>query len=358
MKILYLTNIHNPYRDEFFEQLGLKCDLTVLFEERCDSARDGSWSENAHAQNYQELFLPDGERGPISPVMLNVIGGGWSLVVVGCYNSPKQMVAIEHMRNRHIPYVVNLDGPLFSSGNFFKSRVRRHFLKGANAYAVAGAASVGSVRREVGNRAMVAPYPFSSVVESQLTEEAADRQQRNENLILCVGQFLPYKGIEVLLDAFVGITSTEARLRIIGAGKRDDDLWNAVRKHGLSDRVETVSFVAPSDLVREYRHAGLLVLPSVQECWGLVVNEAAACGCPIVSTWGSGAAIEFLSSGYPQYLAEPGSAESLALVLESFLARPNEDKIAYSNYLRDKAASYTIENMVSAHLELFAEVLQ
>lgn len=76
MKVLYLTNIHNPYRDEFFELLGLKCDLTVLFEERCDSARDGSWSENAHARNYRELFLPEGDRGPISPVMLNTIGGG------------------------------------------------------------------------------------------------------------------------------------------------------------------------------------------------------------------------------------------------------------------------------------------
>ena len=79
MKILCLTNIHNPYRDEFFEQFGLKCDLKVLFEERCDSERDGSWSENAHAQNYRELFLSEGDRGPISPVMLNTIGRGGPL---------------------------------------------------------------------------------------------------------------------------------------------------------------------------------------------------------------------------------------------------------------------------------------
>lgn len=357
MKVLYLTNIHNPYRDEFFELLGLKCDLTVLFEERCDSARDGSWSENAHARNYRELFLPEGDRGPISPVMLNTIGGGWSLVVVGCYNSPKQMMAIEYMRARHMPYVVNLDGPLFSSKSSFKRRVRRHFLKGANAYAVAGLTSVGSVRREVDKRAMVAPYPFSSIVESQLIEEGSDCQQRDNNLILCVGQFLPCKGIEVLLDAFADMASADNRLRIIGAGKRDDDLRNAVRKRGLSERVETVSFVTPLDLASEYRRAGLLVLPSVQECWGLVINEAAANGCPVVSTWGSGAAIEFLSSDYPQYLAEPGSAESLVLAIETFLARPDEEKSAFSNFLRDKAAAYTIENMVSAHLELFAEVL-
>lgn len=45
MRVLYLTNYHNPYRDEFFEPLGRRCDLTVLFEQRADAARDASGSE-------------------------------------------------------------------------------------------------------------------------------------------------------------------------------------------------------------------------------------------------------------------------------------------------------------------------
>ena len=42
MRILYITNIHNPYRDEFFEQLGKRCDLTVLFERQGSANRDAS----------------------------------------------------------------------------------------------------------------------------------------------------------------------------------------------------------------------------------------------------------------------------------------------------------------------------
>lgn len=355
MKVLYLTNMHNPYRDEFFEQLGRKCDLTVLFEQRTDAERDASWfAGEGNSRSYNEVFLPENERGPVSRTMLNMVGGG-CLVVVGCYNSRNQMAAIERMRARRVPYIVNLDGPLFQSGGALKRRVRRHVLKGADAYLVAGETSVGSVRRELGASARVAPYAFTSLTEKRLAECSSMRCERDENLILCVGQFLPYKGIDVLLDAFAGLRRSELRLRVIGAGKRDGELKDAVKARGMEASVETVSFLMPDELVHEYARAGLLVLPSRQECWGLVVNEAAACGCPVVSTWGAGAGVEFLSRDYPQFLAEPDSAESLALAIETFLDRPATEKHEYSEFLRDKSAGYSAEATVAAHLALFKE---
>lgn len=75
MRVLYLTNYHNPYRDEFFEQLGRKCDLTVLFEQRFDATRDASWFGRTGVLSYEEAYLPEGERGPVSPTMLKMIGG-------------------------------------------------------------------------------------------------------------------------------------------------------------------------------------------------------------------------------------------------------------------------------------------
>lgn len=355
MRVLYLTNMHNPYRDEFFEQLGRECDLTVLFEQRTDAERDSSWfGGEGEQRSYNEVFLPQEERGPVSRTMLNMIGGG-CLVVVGCYNSRRQMAVIEWMRARRVPYIVNLDGPLFDSGGSSKRRVRRHVLKGASAYLVAGRTSVGSVRRELGASSRVAPYAFTSLTKQRLVECASTQCERDENLILCVGQFLPYKGIDVLLDAFAGLRRSELRLRIVGSGKRDAELKEAVKARGLEPSVETVSFLLPDELVWEYARAGLLVLPSRQECWGLVVNEAAACGCPVVSTWGAGAGIEFLSHDYPQFLAEPDSAESLALAIGTFLDKPAAEKGAYSDFLVWKSGRYSVESTVVEHLALFKE---
>jgi glycosyltransferase involved in cell wall biosynthesis len=356
MRVLYLTNYHNPYRDKFFEQLGQRCDLTVLFEQRGDVARDVSWFEGAGARSYQELYLPEGERGPVSPTMLKTVRGGWSLVVAGCYNTTRQMAAIGRMRRRHVPYAVNSDGMVFETGSTLKCAARRHVLCGADAYLCAGEACVPSLRRVVGRDAFVAPYPFSSLTGERTRELARADAVRDPGLVLVVGQYEDYKGLDVMLDAIPAL-SDGLRFRFVGMGRKADDFRALVKTKGLSDDVEVVPFLKPDDLAAEYLRAGLLVLPSRQECWGLVVNEAAACGCPVVSTWGSGAAVEFISRYYPQFLAEPGSAASLALTVDNFLRRPDSEKREYSAFLRQKAADYTIEATVDVHVRLFGEVI-
>ena len=358
MKVLYLTNIHNPYRDEFFEQLGQQCDLTVTFEAHDDDARDASWFNGAQEHSYCEVFLPTGTAAGFKGLR-GIIAEGWDVVVVGCYNSKVQMLAIEHMRRRKIRYAVNLDGPLFYSKSSIKGAVRKHVLRNADLYLVAGKTSVGSVRREVGaTDGKIVPYSFSSLTEAQLSARAALCEQRDENLILGVGQFLPYKDIDVLLDAFAGMHNEDLRLRLIGAGKRNAELEKAIAERGLADRAEAIAFMPPEELALEYARAGLFVLPSRQECWGLVVNEAAACGCPIVSTWGAGAAVEFLANSRPQLLAEPCSTDSLALTMGSFLARPREEKQSYAAWLQSKATAYTVESSVKEHLAAFDGVIR
>ena len=353
MKVLYLTNIHNPYRDEFFEQLGQQCDLTVLFEQRSDDVRDASWFENAHAHSYKEVFLSEGERGPISKTMLRMLGGG-SFVVVGCYNTSRQMAAISYMKRHGISFVVNSDGAVFDTGSAAKRCIRKCVLRNANAYLIAGKTCVAGLRRVVGRKAPVSSYPLSSLSKACCAEMVSSAAERDPKLILVVGQYEDYKGLDVALDA-VKLLPRDLRFRFVGAGKKTDQLVAAANARGLGN-VEVIPFMAPNELAKEYLRAGLFVLPSRQECWGLVVNEAAACGCPIVSTWGAGAAVEFVSSEYPQFLSEPNSADSLALTISAFLKRPDGEKAEYSAFLQTKAASYTIEDMVDAHMKLFMEL--
>ena len=82
-KILYLTNIHNPYRDEFFEQLGRRCALTVLFEKRRVASRDESWFIEGGAHAYTELFLPADTSALSFTAMREAIDEGWDAVIIG-----------------------------------------------------------------------------------------------------------------------------------------------------------------------------------------------------------------------------------------------------------------------------------
>lgn len=356
MRVLYLTNYHNPYRDVFFEQLGKQCNLTVLFERRCDIARDASWFESAKAISYEEVYLPEDDESIASRTMKELIDRGWDQIIVGCYNELREIVAIEYMRNRNIPYVVNSDGLVFDTGNVVKRVVKRHVLRGATAYLIAGETCIDSLRHEVGIDARISSYPFSSLTAAQITKLAERHEERDVDLVLIVGQFEDYKGLDIMLDAIPELPNN-LRYRFVGSGKKASELEMAVSKRGLAG-IEVIPFLKPGVLVEEYLRAGVLVLPSRQECWGLVINEAAACGCPIVSTWGSGAAVEFLSRDYPQYLAKPRDAASLAHAISEYLEVQEVETASYERYLRSKAANYTIENMVRDYLELFTQLQQ
>lgn len=354
MRVLYLTNIHNPYRDEFFEQLGRLVDLTVLFEDKRASNRDESWFASKGESSYRQVFLAEG----LARYRLQAFGEmlvGWDAVVVGCYNTAWQMLATEYMRRRRLCYIINSDGPVFDSSCHLKNSIKASVLKGAPAYLIAGEKSIPSLRRLVGDDAQIQAYPFTSLTARQVARMANPRGDRDPGLVLSVGQYEDYKGLDVLVEAAVRMP--DKRFRIVGMGRKKGSLDRFIDGRGLTN-VETAAFEQPEELAKEYSRAALFVLPSRQECWGLVINEAAAAGCPIVSTWGSGAAVEFLSDSHPELLAQPGDCESLAKTMERAFAMTEDERSRYSDLLRLKSAQYTIEAMVDAHLCLLEDLVR
>ena len=162
--------------------------------------------------------------------------------------------------------------------------------------------------------------------------------------VLVVGQYLDVKGLDIVLDA--AKKDDTISYKMVGMGHRTQEF---IGKYGADKirNVEIVPFLQKEELEKEYRTCSLFVLPSRQECWGLVINEAASFGTPIVSTWGSGAAVEFLADEYSCYLAKPGDAEDLYNKIKAALDDKEIQK--YSDYLISKSEKYSIEHGVAAH---------
>lgn len=72
MKILWLTNIPSPYRVKFFNELGKKCDLTVIFEKRSSSERDESW-KNFQLDNFKAIFLSGKSVGVAEAICFSIV---------------------------------------------------------------------------------------------------------------------------------------------------------------------------------------------------------------------------------------------------------------------------------------------
>lgn len=344
-KVLYLTNIETPYRVRFFNELAEICDLTVLYERKTSSNRDRAWAQS-ETRDYRIKNLrgiPWKTENAISMGILKEVLSGYDAVIVGCFNSPVQIMAMILMRILRKPYALNLDGEPFLEGTGLKARLKRFFLKGAGQYLVAGEQSAQSVRRALGDAAEIIPYYFSSLseAEAEANGKTAESCQR-DHTVLVVGQYFDYKGMDVALEA--ARMDPQIQYKFVGMGQRIALFTN---DHEIPANVQVIPFLQKADLEQEYRRCGMLVLPSRQECWGLVINEAASFGMPIVSTWGSGAAVEFLGEEYPQYLAKPGDARDLLHCIRLLCQSPATEE--YSQALMKKAKQYTIDRSVQAY---------
>ena len=343
-KVLYLSNIEVPYRVRFFNELSRHCQLTVLYERQRSSNRDAKWTQSEE-RCYQVKYLHGiklGGENSFSLGILKEVLSDYDHVVVGCLNSPSQMLAMLAMRLFRRKIILNLDGEPFLDGGGLKGKLKRFFVKKADQYLVAGVKSAESLRKIVGDKPVI-PYYFSSLTAEEIRAhgQAALQCQRNDT-VLVVGQYFDYKGMDVALAA--ARMDPTIHYKFVGMGGRTE-LFR--QEQQVPENVELIPFLQKQELEKEYQTCGMLLLPTRQECWGLVVNEAASFGMPIVSTWGSGAAVEFLAERYPQYLVQPGDAHSLLACIKDL--RKNVDK-NYCECLLEASRWYTIERTVEEHL--------
>ncbi len=112
---------------------------------------------------------------------------------------------------------------------------------------------------------------------------------------LTVCRFVPEKNLVRLVQAFARYRRSAGGDRpwdlvLCGDGPGRDEVDSAVAASGLADRIHRPGFLQVDELPRWYAHAGAFVLPSLLEPWGLVANEAAASGLPLVLSSRAGCA--------------------------------------------------------------------
>lgn len=344
MKVLYLTNYPVPYRIEFFNQLAVDVDLTVWYESSSTNSRDKVW-QRSNVIRHSFLTKSDVGLGTLlkSP--------DYDLIVVGCYNEHFGLEAIARLKMSGRKYIVNVDGEYFD-GPGLKKRFRDFMVKGADGYLIAGE-KTGATLRDLVGEGRVCPYHFSSLTKLEVEQNASERWTEGCSY-LCVGQYARYKGLDVLVDAFAQIP--DETLTIVGASSKSDQLRSYIDAVGASN-IEVIPFLQKRELSELYRTCKAFILPSRQECWGLVINEAASYGAPIIATRGAGAARDFLAVDSP-LLVEPDSPPDLVRAIASYGALDAFSKKKLSDDLIVRSFGYTVDRTVEEHLTAFKSFLR
>ena len=148
----------------------------------------------------------------------------------------------------------------------------------------------------------------------------------DEDFLLYVGGISPHKNLNTLVDAFYLIVSdanfSSVKLVLVGDYK-DDSFFSAypslkeqVDRLGLSDKVIFTGYIEDLELAHLYNSTSMVVLPSLEEGFGLPAVEAMACGAPVAAS-NRGSLPEVL--GKAGRFFDPTDTENMAETLRQVL---------------------------------------
>jgi len=114
-------------------------------------------------------------------------------------------------------------------------------------------------------------------------------------LLLVVGRLVKQKGLDALIESVQRLQSHGHvfSLRFIGAGPRGEHLEQLANQLGLKN-VEFRGSMPPEDLPTQYRTADVMIFPTLQDVWGMVVSESVLCGTPVVCSKYAGCASDIV----------------------------------------------------------------
>lgn len=363
MRILFVTNLPSPYRVDFFNELGKLCELTALYERRSASDRNEKWKGNK-AVRFKEKYIdlkPIGADRSIGLRLVKEIKKQcFDHLIISGYASPSVMAAIVYCRLKRIPYYIESDGGFCKKDKFPKSMLKKFLLSGAKGHFVTCdeykkyLLSLG-VKNEC-----IYKYPFTSLKSADIIAEPVSSEEK-ENLknelslkeskvVLAVGQFIKRKGFDILIKAAKNLP---ANVGVYFVGGVPTEEYITLKNSLQLENVHFVGFKTKEDLKLYYKAADVFVLPTREDIWGLVINEAMVCGLPVVTTDRCIAGLELVKNGENGYITETENPVQLADCIEKII-NDGEKCAEMGKKSLDRISEYTVENMAERHISVLS----
>lgn len=169
---------------------------------------------------------------------------------------------------------------------------------------------------------------------------------RSRPLILGVGRLHRQKDFPTLIHAFaIARKERDLRLAIVGEGSERKMLERLCHQLGVQDDVLLPGFV--DNPYAWMGHASLFVLSSAWEGFAIVLLEALASGCPVISTDCPNGPREILQDGAYGTLVPIGNPEAMAEAMLATLAAPPD-----AACLRARAAEFSVDATVAGYRRL------
>ena len=364
-KALVASSYPAPYRVAVFQGLGKEYDLDVFFESCKNENRNADWFCKSGELEFH--VLDNREAWKIFWEKLKHISQ-YDFVLAYDRTTKPGLLAINACILHKIPYFLNSDGWIYHN-NLIKRAIKRIVYPPQNKFAsgffCSGKAAAKGAKLYGAKDERIFYHPFSSLHQEDIlgapVSENEKKQIRDKlglkqkTTVLTIGQFIPRKGFDILIEAGKSI-GEKAQLLIIGGGDEREKYEDIIRENNIKG-IRLLGFMPKAELAEYYKASDIFVLPTREDIWGLVVNEAMAYGLPVITTDNCMAGVELIENGINGYIVKTGSSEELFDKISLLLRRPELLKEMSVTNL-EKIQYWTIENIVKSHISNIDQIIK
>ena len=326
-RVAIITNIPSPYRVGQFINLQnkiLEYEFFFIFSDIGDKER--SWDvkleglRNAVFLNSKPLMLKSKSEVRGYYLSLDVIKTLNSIspdVVIVCEYNMISIQAFLYCKIKKIKVISMTDGTLYSERNFgFFRRLNRRMMIPRADMCIASSTKSKELQIYYGAKEDRIIVAYLAVDVGYFRFE---REEYHSNKLLFVGSLIERKGIDLLLKA-LSLVKKDYTLTIVGDGEEKSRLVDYVEQNGMKEFVEFVPFKQKEELREIYNTHDIFILPTREDCFGLVISEAMAASMPVISSCYADGAYDLVIDGENGYIVNPYDSVKFANTIDKLIA--------------------------------------
>jgi 1,2-diacylglycerol 3-alpha-glucosyltransferase len=374
--LLILTEIIAPYRIPVFNALAARgdVDLHVIFlSENDPSLRQ--WRVYKDEIKFSYEVLPAWRRRVGKFNLLLNWGVGSALrtarpdaVLCGGYTYVAAWQAALWANRHRVPLLLWSESTALDTRRRYLAVewIKRLFCRRCQAFVAAGKASrdyladLGAAPSSVFIAPDAVDVQFFSIAAAKARQQEPEIRSRNQlpaRYFLYAGRLVRQKGIFELLAAYAKLeASLRARIGLVFVG-------DGPARQELASRAEAVQpgmvkfcgWVHREQIPEIYALAEALVFPTYSDPWGLVVNEAMACGLPIIASDVAGCVPDLVQDGWNGFVIRPHDVEALVCAMQAMVDDP-ESARQMRSHSQQRIQGYTSETWAAGIVQALASV--